>query len=84
MKSKLVNFGRRVVDNLKHNRVAQGVGLALMSSAAAAQSSSVPTLDTTDMLAAIAAGVAAAFVVSAAYSSGIIGVKASKLPRRGA
>jgi len=41
-------------------------------------------IDTTEALAGIAAGVAAALLVSAAMTGGRISVKASKLPRSGA
>lgn len=74
---------RRVVADFKQNRFAQSVALLSVSGAAAAQTGGT-TFDTTAALAAIAAGVAAGLLVSAAMTGGEISMKASKLPRKGA
>ena len=80
-----VNLARRLGLNLKNNRVAQGVGLLAVSGASFAQTGGGSfTVDTTEMLAAIAAGLAAALIVSISMSSAKISVRASKLPRAGA
>lgn len=61
-------------------RVAVGAGLGLFGSSAFA----VETFDVTDSTANIAAGLAAAILVSLAMTAAVIAVRASKLPRRGA
>lgn len=60
-------------------RVAVGSGLMALSVSAMADD----TVDVSDTLLKIAAGLAAALLVSAAMTAAVLGVKASKLPRRG-
>ncbi|WP_266182163.1 hypothetical protein [Dyella humicola] len=61
-------------------RVAVGSGLVAFGGMAFAAGDEV---DVTDVLAKIAAGVAAGLLVSVAMTGAILGMKASKLPRRG-
>lgn len=81
---KTFNMARNGLDNLKRNRFAQGVGFLAVSGAAAAQTSGGTSFDVSDSLLAVAAGVAAGLLVSAAMTSARISMKASKLPRQGA
>lgn len=60
-------------------RVAVGTGLATFGGMAFADD----TVDVSDTLLKISAGLAAALLVSAAMTAAVLGVKASKLPRRG-
>jgi hypothetical protein len=74
-----------VVARVKQNRrVAIATALVFTVAPSFAQTAGDGSIDTTTMLAAIAGGVAAAIVVSVAYTTGKISVKASKLPRAGA
>jgi hypothetical protein len=84
MFEKIVNGARAVAGNLRKSRVAQVVGMSLMSASAFAQTAGSGDIDTSDMLTKIGEGVAAGLVISVAYTAAVIGIRASKLPRKAA
>jgi len=75
----LFQFGRGRFDDTCR-RLSVGAGLLAFGGTAMAQD----TIDVSDSLLKIAAGLAAAILVSVAMTGAIIAVRASKLPRRGA